>query len=130
MKRPVLIWAIFMILGIIYISITNNLIMFLLAIIIGVLISYALKMLGTIRFIYSISCIIFFFIGAMEYHFLNQKYLHTFDEFVGAPSVIRAVVETEAELTKMTAVYIVNTSQIKMDEKIYNVSGSLSSEPF
>jgi competence protein ComEC len=125
MKRPLVGFAIALIFGIILSSIFKSIIVIVIFICVGVIAVFLINRLSIVKITFLISMLVFFAIGSFEFYFLNNLYTHRFDNFVDNTVEILAAIDSPAELSPKTAVYIVSVKQINMNEKIYNITGKL-----
>lgn len=125
MKRPLLGFSIAMIIGIIFSSCFDNIFLISLAVGMGVLLVLYLNKTYLLIPSQTIIIVVFFSIGAFEYFYFNNLYLHRFEAFAEYSSEIRAVIDSQPELSPKTAVYIIDVKEIKMEDKIYELTGKL-----
>ncbi|HEY9059655.1 MAG TPA: DNA internalization-related competence protein ComEC/Rec2 [Pseudobacteroides sp.] len=124
MKRPLLLFSLFLIVGI-YVAQFGNLPLFIMT---SMLVMSALSIVylhNKKNIVILIGALIFFFAGAAEFTVINKITLDKFKEFSGKDMQVLGFVCTEPDIKESKTVYTVRTDEIKSEGKSFKIKGKL-----
>jgi competence protein ComEC len=124
MKRPLLLFSLFLIIGI-YVAQIGSLPLFIMAAVLVLAFLFIVFLHNKKDIIILSGILIFFLAGAAEFTMINKINLDKFREFTEEEVQVIGFVCTEPDLKESKTVYTVRTDEIKADGKTYKVEGKL-----
>jgi competence protein ComEC len=125
MKRPLFLFAISIIAGIVSGQVSRSYLFVILTVILIILGVFLINIKFKGLLYIFIGIIIFYSVGAIEYLYTDNSNTDKFIDFAEKEIVIKGVVNSEPDIRESKVIYVIETSEIKSGKSIYKMKGKI-----